>query len=88
MESRKDPEVEKYAQGLQKRWRFPSFSVHKITVSGSQGDTVIPHQAKAALSLRLVPNQDPAIIEEKLIEMITSNFQALDCDCTLEVVLL
>ena len=43
-------------------WATPTFEVHGITggYSGPGVKTIVPHQAEAKVSMRLVPNQDPA----------------------------
>ena len=46
---------------LERRWARPTFDINGLT-SGHQGEgvkTIIPATAKAKLSFRLVPNQDP-----------------------------
>jgi len=60
---------------LERRWARPTFDVCGLT-SGYQGDgakTVIPANATAKVSFRLVPRQDPAKIgaalEKRLIEL-------------------
>jgi acetylornithine deacetylase/succinyl-diaminopimelate desuccinylase-like protein len=56
---------------LERRWARPTFDICGLT-SGYQGEgakTVLPAQASAKLSFRLVPNQDP--------EKITADLRAL-----------
>ncbi|KAJ8105732.1 hypothetical protein OPT61_g10003 [Boeremia exigua] len=50
-----DPE--ELAQSLMRRWREASLTIHRFQTSGPENSTIIPRLAKAALSIRLVPNQ-------------------------------
>ncbi len=53
---------------LERRWARPSFDINGLS-AGYQGEgakTVIPAQASAKFSFRLVPNQDPAKITAAL----------------------
>jgi len=66
---------------LQRKWARPTCDINGLT-SGYQGPgakTVIPAQASAKVSMRLVPNQDPAKIaaafEETLRERCLKNVQ-------------
>jgi cytosolic nonspecific dipeptidase len=51
---------------LMHRWRYPTLSLHGIegAFSGPGAKTVIPAKVIGKFSLRLVPDQDPAIIEK------------------------
>lgn len=56
------------AEGAARIWAKPTFEVHGI-VGGYAGPgvkTIVPHQAEAKISMRLVPNQDPDKIVEAL----------------------
>ena len=53
---------------LMSRWRFPSLSIHSISVSGSGNSTVIPAVVTSRISLRLVPDQSLDVIKSSLIE--------------------
>lgn len=46
----------KLKQQLMARWRYPTLTVHKIDVS-INNPTIIPRNAKAAVSMRVVPDQ-------------------------------
>jgi len=50
------------AEASARIWATPTFEVHGITggYSGPGVKTIVPHQAEAKISMRLVPNQDPA----------------------------
>ncbi|KAI7900282.1 uncharacterized protein BX663DRAFT_554178 [Cokeromyces recurvatus] len=47
----------KLKQQLMSRWRYPTFTVHTIDVSVNN-PTIIPRSAKAAVSMRVVPDQN------------------------------
>ena len=59
------------------RWREPSLTIHHLHTSGPQGSAVIPHLASAALSLRLVPNQNVRDVQRALTEFLDDSFEAL-----------
>ncbi|KAI9672954.1 MAG: hypothetical protein M1817_003118 [Caeruleum heppii] len=62
---------------LKKRWSEPSITIHQIKSSGPPNSTTIPRLAKATLSLRLVPNQEVAMIRSALTNFLTDRFQEL-----------
>lgn len=53
---------------LMHRWRYPSLSLHGIegAFDGAGSKTVIPRKVTGKFSIRLVPNQDPTDIEDKV----------------------
>ena len=57
------------AEGSQRIWAKPTFEVHGITggYAGVGVKTIVPHEAEAKISMRLVPNQDPI----KVLELFT-----------------
>lgn len=60
-------------EGAARIWARPTFEVHGITggYSGPGVKTIVPHQAEAKISMRLVPSQDPEKIFaalEKFVE--------------------
>lgn len=65
--------------GSQRIWAHPTFEVHGI-VGGYTGPgvkTIVPHQAEAKITMRLVPDQDP----EAVLKLV-SNFIKQRCpDC-------
>lgn len=73
------------AEALMARWRHPSLSVHRIDVSGPRNATIIPSRASAAVSIRIVPDQDLAIIEKALVTSVEENFKMLNSPNTVKV---
>ncbi|KAI9776397.1 MAG: hypothetical protein M1839_009593 [Geoglossum umbratile] len=63
---------------LMHRWRDASLTIHRFKVSGPENSTIIPRMASAALSLRLVPNQEMAAMKRLLINFLEDNFKKLD----------
>lgn len=58
----------------QRIWARPTFEVHGITggYNGTGVKTIVPHAAEAKISMRLVPNQDPAKILELFTKFVKS----------------
>ncbi len=63
---------------FERMWARPTFEVHGIGggFTGPGGKTVIPARAVAKVSLRLVPNQDPAKILPAVREFVEQNTPA------------
>ena len=60
---------------LERRWARPTFDVHGLW-SGYQGEggkTIIPAEAAAKISFRLVPNQTPKQVAEQLQQFVDAN---------------
>jgi acetylornithine deacetylase/succinyl-diaminopimelate desuccinylase-like protein len=59
---------------IERKWARPTLDVNGITTGyqGSGAKTVIPSQASAKLSMRLVPDQDPARIQEAFADAVHS----------------
>jgi acetylornithine deacetylase/succinyl-diaminopimelate desuccinylase-like protein len=77
-------------EALMARWRHPSLSVHRVNVSSGSGGgnaSVIPARVTAAVSLRLVPDQDLRSITEALIKALKETFAAMQSPNSLQVVL-
>lgn len=76
------PEItdyESFTKSLMHRWREPSLTIHRVEIPGSlESSTTISRKAKAAISLRIVPNQDADSIAAKLTEYIQDQFAELD----------
>ena len=70
-----DPEV--LAMSLMRRWREASLTIHRFTTSGPENSTIIPRLARAAISVRLVPNQTAAEIAESLVNFLETEFEQL-----------
>ena len=62
---------------LMQRWREASLTIHRFKVSGPENSTIIPRRAQAAISLRLVPNQETSVVKRGLIDFLTSAFEEL-----------
>jgi di- and tripeptidase len=71
-----DPE--ELAQSLMRRWREASLTIHRFQTSGPENSTIIPRLAKAALSIRLVPNQEASDVAQSLITYLETEFEDLD----------
>src|SRR5262249_17345826 len=59
-------------EGSQRIWALPTFEVHGIVggYSGPGVKTIVPHQAEAKISMRLVPDQDPLKVLEALTKFV------------------
>ena len=68
------------------RWRLPSLTVHKIVTPGSSQGSVIPHKARAVISMRIVPDQDLEQIISAFKETLHEKFTELQSDNKLIVV--
>lgn len=77
----KDADIET----LMGRWRYPSLTIHKITVSGPGNSTLIPQSATASLSLRIVPDQDLEVIKASLTSFLHDQFAKFKSDNHLTV---
>jgi di- and tripeptidase len=62
---------------LMARWREPNLTIHRYKVSGPDGSLVSSH-ASAAISLRLVPNQEVDDVIKSLTNFLTDAFATLD----------
>ncbi|MCJ1387574.1 hypothetical protein MMC18_000417 [Xylographa bjoerkii] len=60
------------------KWREPSFTMHGIKTSGPANSTIIPHNARAAVSLRLVPGQDALQIQQAFVAFLKDQFATLN----------
>ncbi|SMR50633.1 unnamed protein product [Zymoseptoria tritici ST99CH_1A5] len=78
-----DPEV--LATSLMRRWREASLTIHGFQTSGPDNATIIPRMAKAALSMRLVPNQEASEVAKSLVAFLEQQFQSLDSNNRLTV---
>jgi len=78
-----DPDVLKAS--LMGRWREPSLTIHRFSVSGPENSTIIPRIARASLSIRLVPNQQMEDIKDALTDFLEDNFQKLESKNALSI---
>ena len=78
-------DAEELAQSLMRRWREASLTIHRFQTSGPDNSTIIPRLAKAALSIRLVPNQEAGNVAESLKSFLQSEFEELDSKNQLRV---
>ena len=77
---RRDPtlgDLDTLSASLQARWREPSLTIHGFTTSGPTNSTIIPHSASAALSIRLVPNQEATSTQNSLYIFLETQFRTL-----------
>lgn len=65
------------AETLQRRWREASLTIHRFYTSGPDNSTIIPSVAKAAISLRLVPEQTAQEVAEALTLFLEEQFEEL-----------
>ena len=73
------------AASLMRRWREASLTIHRFQTSGPDNATIIPRLAKAALSMRLVPNQEASDVATGLVAYLHSEFNKLSSNNTLTV---
>jgi acetylornithine deacetylase/succinyl-diaminopimelate desuccinylase-like protein len=61
-------------EGSERIWAKPTFEVHGIVggYSGPGVKTIVPHQAEAKISMRLVPKQDPEKIYQLFEKFVKS----------------
>jgi di- and tripeptidase len=75
------------AEKLQQKWRNPSLTIHKFSTSGPENSTIIPRKAWAAISLRLVPNQEADEIAADLTDYLQDEFSKLETSNILKVII-
>jgi di- and tripeptidase len=77
---RRNPELgppDTLKASLMARWREPNLTIHRYKVSGPDGSLVSSH-ASAAISLRLVPNQEVEDVIKSLTVFLSDAFATLD----------
>ncbi|KAF2732478.1 glutathione degradosome [Polyplosphaeria fusca] len=85
---RSNPELgdrDELTQSLMRRWREASLTIHRFHTSGPDNSTIIPRLARASLSMRLVPNQESAVIAEQLQRFLRNEFAKLSTANKLKV---
>jgi di- and tripeptidase len=75
------------SKNLQQKWRDPSLTIHRFGTSGPENSTIIPRKAWAAISLRLVPNQEADEIATDLEDFLQDEFSKLDTSNKLQVII-
>ena len=78
---RRNPDVataEEITASFKAKWREPSFTMHGFKTSGPANSTIIPHTASAAVSFRLVPDQDPKRVQQAFVTFLKDQFAKLD----------
>ena len=78
-------DAQSLAASFKARWREPSLTIHRVGNSGPTNSTIISRVATADLSLRLVPNQTAAVVQEALQRALWSAFDKLDSPNKLEI---
>jgi di- and tripeptidase len=73
------------ATSLMRRWREASLTIHRFQTSGPDNATIIPRMAKAALSMRLVPNQEATQVAKELVSYVEEEFKKLESNNRLTV---
>ncbi len=65
------------AAALMSRWRYPSLSVHGIqgAFDGAGAKTVIPRKVIGKFSIRVVPDQQPEVMEKLVREYLEMKFK-------------
>ncbi|OZJ03237.1 hypothetical protein BZG36_03438 [Bifiguratus adelaidae] len=76
--------AQEYKQSLMARWRFPTLSIHKVDVSLNDS-TIIPGAVRAAVSIRIVPDQGIGDIITRFEDYVQKMFATLDTDNKIEV---
>ena len=78
-------DAESLTASFKARWREPSLTVHRVETSGPANSTIISRIAKADLSLRLVPNQTTAVVEQGLQKALRMAFDQLNSSNDLKI---
>ena len=70
---------------LMRRWREASLTIHRFQTSGPENATIIPRLARAAISMRLVPNQEASVVAQSLKSYLEGQFAKLESNNKLTV---
>ncbi|PWW77941.1 glutathione degradosome [Tuber magnatum] len=70
---------------LMSKWRFPSLTIHKVSVSGPSNATIIPRAASASISLRIVPDQELSVIKDQLVSYLRSEYSSFNSNNKLNI---
>ncbi|ORX61449.1 Zn-dependent exopeptidase [Hesseltinella vesiculosa] len=79
-----DQTTEMVKNDLMARWRYPTMTVHKIDVS-MNNPTIIPRCAKAAVSMRVVPDQEITEICRLFEAFVRDAFAATGSDNSISI---
>lgn len=71
-------DVKGLAASFKARWRQPSLTIHRVKNSGPTNMTIISRVASADLSIRLVPDQTTAVIQQTLRAALLKSFEELN----------
>ena len=80
-------DVKSLKASLKAKWREPSLTIHRVHQSGSASSSIIPHAARADVSIRLVPKQTTDQIFKSLRNHIEDHFRTLKSSNTLKATL-
>ncbi|KAK3051746.1 hypothetical protein LTR09_007046 [Extremus antarcticus] len=72
-------------KSLMRRWREATLTIHRFNTSGPDNASIIPRLAKAAISMRLVPNQEAAVTAEMFTSFLHAQFANLESNNKLTV---
>ncbi|KAG0637865.1 hypothetical protein HOY80DRAFT_222734 [Tuber brumale] len=70
---------------LMSKWRFPSLTIHNVSVSGPSNAAIIPRAASASISLRIVPDQELSVIKNKLVSYLRSEYSSFNSNNKLDI---
>ncbi|OJJ50197.1 hypothetical protein ASPZODRAFT_58230 [Penicilliopsis zonata CBS 506.65] len=85
------PEItspEALIRSLMHRWREPALTIHSVEVPGNKSaTTTISQKAKATISIRIVPNQEPDEVAANLTAYVQEQFASFESqnDLTVEI---
>lgn len=85
---RRNPDLgdaKRLTESFKARWREPSLTIHRIETSGPANSTIISRVATAALSIRLVPDQDTKSIKAALNIALQQTFKNLNTSNELSI---
>ena len=59
------------------KWRYPSLSIHGVegAFDGTGQKTVIPKKVIGKFSIRIVPDQEPEVMEKLVVDYLESRFK-------------
>lgn len=72
-------------KSLMARWREATLTIHRFETSGPKNAAIIPRMAKAALSFRLVPEQEATKVAEDMQAYLTTQFKKMHSTNRLKV---